>query len=352
MANPNTLQYLRYQDIQIPDVTLRQQFNNYMATGQYSQAFDLLNDNADQLKGKAYMAETINTIMNGILNLEGRFNDGVNLFLSNLATQYNNLVANLRLMGVWSNVTQYQPYNFVVYNQQVYLCLKQPPVGSLPTNTTYWLYLGLRGEVGAPGVNVVMQYDWVADVAYQPNDLVVYDSNIYVALKTNTGVEPTSDPTTWLLFIQTNKGGINVSMTAPIASTDNVIWFKPQSDPAQATTTTPILGQFYRYISDTGEWDEMYPNTLYTWVEGLENYAPEAVILPITIPRLKWMDKTWSYTYDKLTEQSIVGIFPNGLNAEQQKIYNGLTLSITDTTITLQSAITPTADLPIRIRIL
>lgn len=323
-----------------------------MATGQYSQAFNLLNNNADPLKGKAYMAETINTIMNGILNLEGRFNDGVNLFLSNLASQYNDLVANLKLIGAWNNATQYRPYNFVVYNQQVYLCLKQPPIGNLPTNTTYWLYLGLRGEAGTPGVNVVMEYDWVADAAYQPNDLVVYENNIYVALKENTGVNPTTDPTTWLLFIQTNKGGINVSMTAPIASTDNVIWFKPQSDPAQATSTTPIIGQFYRYVSATNEWDEMYPNTIYTWVEGLEDYAPEAVVVPIAISKFNWIDNAWSYTYDKLTTQSVVSIFPDGLNDEQQNIYNGLTLSISGTTITLQSAITPTVDLPIRIRII
>ena len=51
MPNPNKLPSYHYQDIQIPDVSLRQQLQQYWSSGQYSEALSLLSTNATQLKG-------------------------------------------------------------------------------------------------------------------------------------------------------------------------------------------------------------------------------------------------------------------------------------------------------------
>lgn len=352
MANPNTIPWLHYQDLQIPDVTLRTQFRQYMQAGQYAEALDLLSNNAAQLQGKAYIANTINTITNGILELEGYYNTGVTLYLSNLATQYFALVDNLKKAGTWLSTTQYTPYNFVVYNNNVYMCFKEPPIGTLPTDNQYWLYLGLRGQQGAPGVDVVMRYNWSSTNTYAPNDLVVYDGNIYVALTNNTNVIPTSSSTDWLLFLKIDKGQIYVGTTPPINPSNDTIWFQTQTDPSQATTTEPIIGQFMRYISAEATWDEMYPNVLFTWIVDESNYAPSMFVDNVTIPQTEWNNNQWKYVYNKLTEQSIVHILPsNGLTSTQISMYNNLSISITGTTITLTCGISQTSDLPIIIQI-
>lgn len=353
MANPNTIPWLHYQDIQIPDVTLRSQFRQYVQTGQYAEALALLNNNAAQLQGKAYIANTINTIVSGILELEGYYNTGVTIYLSNLATQYFALINNLKKMGLWISSVQYTPYNFVLYNNEIYMCLEAPPIGTLPTDIQYWLYLELRGQQGAPGVDVVMRYTWNNTNTYSPNDLVVYDGNIYVALTNNINVIPTSSPTDWLLFLKIGKGQIYVGTTPPSNPVNNMIWFQTQTDPSQATTTNPILGQFMRYIETQATWDEMYPNVLFTWIVDEGNYESSIYIDNITISQNAWSNNQWTYVYNNLTTNSAVHILPqNGLNATQINMYNNLSISVSGTTITLTCGVAQTSALPIIIQII
>ena len=353
MPNPNTLNWLHYQDIQIPDVELRQQFIQYCQNGKFNEALLLLTNNADQLEGKAFIANSINTIITGLLALENYYYEGVTVYLSNLATQYQTLINNFRKRSNWLNSVQYTPYNFVVYNNDIYMCFQQPPVGTLPTNTTYWIYLGLKGIDGQPGVNVVMEYDWEQTTPYQTNDLVIYGENIYVALKDNTGVVPGTDEDTWLVFIQFDKGQIYVGTEAPNVLNNNVVWLQTQTDPAQAIDTTPIIGQMQRYLSNSASWDPMYPNTVFNWVENYQNYAQPLFVDTITIQTSDWVSNQFTYTYDKLTEQSVVDILPNGtMSTAQQDIYNNLSIAISGTTITLTSGVSPTTSITIRIRII
>lgn len=353
MANPNTIPWLHYQDIQIPDVNLQQQLQQYFKSGQYAEALSLLTNNATQLQGKAFIANILSTIASGVLVLEQYYNTGVTVYLSNLLTQYTTLINSIRKRSSWQSTVQYIPYNFVVYNNDIYMCFQQPPIGTLPTDTQYWLYLGLRGQQGVPGVDVNMRYNWNATNTYAPNDLVVYDSNIYVALTNNTNVIPTSSQTDWLLFLKINKGQIYVGTTPPINPSNDTIWFKTQTDPSQATTTDPILGQFMRYIGAEAVWDEMYPNVLFTWIVDEGNYAPSMFVDNVTIPQTEWNNNQWTYVYNKLTEQSIVHILPSsGLTSIQIGMYNNLSISITGTTITLTCEISQTSDLPIIIQII
>lgn len=350
MPNPNTLEWLHYQDIQIPDVTLRQQFRQYMQTGQYAQALAILTNNAAQLKGKAYIADTINTIINGVVNLQERYNTGVTVYLADLLTQFNTLVDNLRRKGTWQSTVQYTPYNFVVYNNEVYMCIAKPSIGTLPTDTTYWLYLGLRGQQGDPGIDVNMTFDWNSGTPYQPNDLVVYQGNIYCAKNANTGIVPT-DEGTWGLFLLLGEGKINVSVNPPANPTRDMIWFQTQSDPDSATTNDPIIGTFKRYNRDTEQWDDMFPNVLFTWIVGADEYAPIKMVEDVTIQPAQWQGNTWTYSNSSITDTSSVEIWPNNLNSAQYALYNSLTIQVSAGQIVFNTTNNPTIDLPIIITI-
>lgn len=350
MPNPNTLEWLHYQDIQIPDVTLRQQFRQYMQTGQYAQALAILTNNAAQLKGKAYIADTINTIINGVVNLQERYNTGVTVYLTDLVTQFNTLIDNLRKKGTWQSTVQYMPYNFVLYNNNIYMCIAKPPIGTLPTDTTYWLYLGLRGQQGDPGIDVNMTFDWNSGKPYQPNDLVVYQGNIYCAKIANTGVLPT-DTNTWTLFLLLGEGKINVGVNPPDNPTRGMIWFQTQSDPDSATTNDPIIGTFKRYNRDTEQWDDMFPNVLFTWIVGADEYAPIKMVEDVTIQPAQWQGNTWTYSNSSITDTSSVEIWPNNLNSAQYALYNSLTIQVSAGQIVFNTTNNPTIDLPIIITI-
>lgn len=350
MPNPNTLEWLHYQDIQIPDVTLRQQFRQYMQTGQYAQALAILTNNAAQLKGKAYIADTINTIINGVVNLQERYNTGVTVYLADLLTQFNTLVDNLRRKGTWQSTVQYTPYNFVVYNNEVYMCIAKPSIGTLPTDTTYWLYLGLRGQQGDPGIDVNMTFDWNSGKPYQPNDLVVYQGNIYCAKIANTGIVPI-DEDTWGLFLLLGEGKINVGVNPPANPTRGMIWFQTQSDPDSATTNDPIIGTFKRYNRDTEQWDDMFPNVLFTWIVGADEYAPIKMVEDVTIQPAQWQGNTWTYSNSSITDTSSVEIWPNNLNSAQYALYNSLTIQVSAGQIVFNTTNNPTIDLPIIITI-
>ena len=353
MANPNTIPYYHYQDIQISDVSLQQQVQQYWSISQYENALSVLSSNDTQLQGKAFIADLINILSSGILELETNYNNAVPIFLSSLASQYSTLINNFISKGTWSNNTQYIPFNFVTYNNQTYMCIKEPPIGTEPTNATYWVYITLHGKQGAAGIDVTMRYTWNNVNTYNINDLVVYGSNIYVALIQNTNVIPGSDTNTWGIFVTTSPGKINVGTTAPEEITQNTVWFQTQVDPLAQNTTVPLIGQFYRYNTEINDWEEMYPNILFRWLDWYEDYAPAVIEININIQPNQWQNQQFVYSYPLLTDSSFIQIYPGqNITTSQYDLYNTLSISVSSTAITLSTSITnPTTDVPIIIKI-
>lgn len=351
MSNLNTIPWLHYQDIQIPDVAIRQQFDQFMQNGQYVEAINLLNG-SQQLIGKAFVADTITKIVNGILTLQTTFDDGVNIFLSDLALQYDAMVDALKKVGEWNSLAWYIPYNFVIYNQEIYMAIDSVPISTPPTDTQYWLKLGLKGKDGVPGTNVTMRYEWQSIREYTPYDVVAYGTNLYVALQANMNVIPGTDNAIWLLFLQTEKGKINVGTTAPVPAVQNTIWFKTDVDPL--TATFPLIGQFYRYTSDN-TWEEMHPQTIFTWIEGREAYAPMSTMGNIEILTNMWtpMKNEYTYTYTNavISNTSQVEIYlSQPLNEAQMAFYSTWTIEVEPNKIIFTAKGMP-VDIPILIKI-
>lgn len=352
MQNNNFLSFYHYQDIQIQDNSIKQQYANYFKNGQYSEALSLLNNNATQLEGKAFISDLINIIFSGVSEIENKYNASVPLFLSNLSIQYFSLINNFINKDVWNNINEYIPYNFVVYNNETYMCIKSPPAGTEPTDTTYWLFLNLRGEEGTPGINVNMQYQWNNTNTYNINDLVVYGTNIYVALVQNTGVTPGTDDNTWGIFLASTPCQIYVGTNSPAHPVQNTVWFETSVDPLTQSTTTPLIGQFYRYNTDISDWEEMYPNVLFRWLDGFDDYAPMALYINLDIQPSQWVNQTYTYQYPFLTANNFVNVLPaNGITQSQYAVYNSLDLSISGTNIILSTSSTPTIDVPLIIQI-
>lgn len=352
MPNNNFLSFYHYQDIQIQDASIKQQYVNYFKNGQYTEALNLLNNNATQLEGKAFISNLLNIIFSGVFELENQYNESVPLFLSNLYTQYSLLINNFTNKNIWKDNENYIPYNFVIYNNDIYMCIKNSSAGTLPTDENYWLFLGMRGDEGTPGINVNMRYQWDYLTSYNINDIVVYGSNIYVALSQNVGVMPGSDDNIWEVFLITNPRQIYIGTTSPKYPIQNTLWFKTSVDPLVQTTDSPLIGQFYRYNTSINDWEEMYPNIFFKWLDGFDNYAPTATYIDLNIQPSQWINGTYTYQYPFITNNSIVNILPGKeIDINQYLIYNSLNLFINETNIILTTNMSPTTNVPLIILI-
>ena len=350
MANPNSLfPWLKYQDIQIADIALRTQFESYMSVGNYSQALRLLSDNQSQLQGKAWIGDSINTLVNGIITLESLYNDNVIKFLSDLSETLQSLVDNYRNVGTWIVGNEYKELNFVAYDNEMYMALQGVPANTPITDTNYWLYVGLRGEQGVAGVNVRQQYNYSSGKAYNINDLVVYQGQIYVALKSNTNVLPTNSDT-WLLYERVVKANIYVSNVAPTEELINgKIWFKTQSDPYTHLADTPIIGTFMMY--QNGTWEEMYPDTIFDWVEDKDQYREVGFEFQAIIQTNEWNNLSVDVSNNHITIDSIVNVMPQSNMSNAQWVeYNKLeSVTVANGKITITANSQITQSLPIKI---
>lgn len=351
MPNPNMLNWLHYQDIQLTDVELRQQFRTFFLSGQYQEALNLLNTHKTQLLGKAAVEDILNVIVEGINVLQSNFDINVLQFLSNLDIEYQDMISELVKKGEWLATVQYQPKNVVSYQNELYFCVNKPPIGTLPTDASFWKLLGLRGEIGYPSVDVTLEYKWQNNTTYQQKDVVIYNSNAYVALKQNVGVVPTSDPTTWILFIEIGKVRIHIGTIPPPLPVNDTIWFHTDSDPSVTTSNVPIYGYFKRYVEATSEWETMYPLTAFSWVKDFNEYRWLAKSAKQTILPTDWVDNEVRFNYTTIGPGDLVSIWPDNMSEPQYYAYNVLSISTQGNEVVLKTPKTPTVSIPIIIEV-
>ena len=310
---------------------------------------NLLENNSAQLNGKSFIADLINILSSNLLELENDYNASVPVFLSNLATQYSVIIGQLINKNVWSNTLPYQKFNFVTYNNEVYMCIQDSPAGTVPTNTSYWLYLGLQGEKGTGGItDVTMKYVWNRNTIYNQNDLVVYGKNRYVALKENTGAEPDTQTDSWGVFIVSNPGQIFVGTTPPDEPIQDTVWFQTESDPLTASNESIVLGTFQRYFEGDSilpsQWEPMYPNVLFRWLDGYDNYTQKTYQSLITITPSAWANQQYIYNYPFLDSANFVFVSPgSNYTSQQNDIYNSLSLEASGNQIIFSTSLPSSA---------
>jgi len=214
------------QDIHLSDASLRSQFISLFGSGDYTGAFNVLGANP-QLDTKKFVEETLNVISDSITYLQDLYYTDVEDVLASELNRLQVAIDNYRNMSTYGGSTQYAVNNFVLYNTQMYLCKAIPPIGTLPTNTTYWELIGLKGEQGASSIsNVTMRYDWSGATAYVTRDIVLYNDIFYVALQNGTNQNPATATTYWEIFMPIIKRYIHTEATDTLLTVGDV-WFKP-----------------------------------------------------------------------------------------------------------------------------
>ncbi|MEG0899801.1 MAG: hypothetical protein RSF40_08860, partial [Oscillospiraceae bacterium] len=134
--------YDRFTDPDISSLPLITQCKNYIAAGNLAAANAILEANPS-LKMMQVNAQNLNQILETLERMQ--------LFILENIQQY--LVDIAKYKGDWNGVTKYTKYDVINYivdgGTQSYMgILIDIPIGTLPTNTQYFISLTMRGTQG------------------------------------------------------------------------------------------------------------------------------------------------------------------------------------------------------------
>lgn len=196
--------------------------NNALAQQYYAQI-----TNADQ---KFIDATKMNKLMDTCVALQKFYLTDIQPYVENLQTEWTNRIEQFNYLGDYSASTLYAVNNFVTYTaigvRNVYICVKVPPIGTAPTNTTYWRKLTIQGLQGPSGDNLSFRYGWKSDEIYYPQDVVVYDNVVWGCSVQNSNQTPQSGSIYWNTIYSPEQVVYPFSVEQPTNMQVGYLWFK------------------------------------------------------------------------------------------------------------------------------
>lgn len=200
-------------DPDLSSLSIISQYENAVASGNLSAAAQILSANPT-LKRMIVNAENLNKIKDAIIAVQ-------RYYLSDLQGYLDNVFA---FAGNWSASVIYKKWNVVVYNGFTYISVvDNVPAGTLPTNTSYYRVVSIKGDKGDPGVNLVFKDAWSSAQSYIENDCVTYNNTLYAAKLANTNQTPSPSSGYWTTVFQ-YKESISISLSQPTTQIKNDIW--------------------------------------------------------------------------------------------------------------------------------
>ncbi|SHO53709.1 hypothetical protein [Anaerocolumna xylanovorans] len=183
-------------DITLSTLPLAKRYYEKYNSGDMEGAKQILADNPD-LKYSYIGAATLNPIVDSIKALELFYTQDVQEYLVNIVQH----------KGAFSASAKYKKYNTVSYVHnsalETFMCISNnTPIGIIPTDTSYWVPLTMRGEKGEAGIGLTAYGDWNSITTYPKDALVAYNNALWGAKVSNTAITPSVDTiATWYKVI-------------------------------------------------------------------------------------------------------------------------------------------------------
>lgn len=255
MEDPNTPEDFRNMDI----------YYSYINNGNLEAAEEILSKDNDRLRHMLFDASKFNKLQDAVIAVERLFSEDIEDFISSVSDY----------KGIWSVGTQYGKYDVVSYTVNGatlwYIALQAGiPVGTLPTDTTYW---GVVNSKGDNGIGMTPKGVYNASTTYSQYDLVSYvsGSNAYIfysLVDTNTGntPNPEADTAYWakmsLVSIDTTAAAVlqGVTINGKSYNDTNNSFTLTASDVGAAEAThehTGYLEGFRDSNKDVSSWEQL-----------------------------------------------------------------------------------------------
>jgi len=209
---PNSLDaYIAFTDVTASNKQYIDSYYTYLNSNDFANATKVLTDHPE-LKYVIINANTFQTIYDALLAIETTYTTDV------IAT----IGGALHWGDTYSNTTQYDIFYIVDYNGLAYMAKSKPPLGTIPTNGTYWKQMGFRG---LSGTGMSFYHSYSTTQAYKLQDCVPYAGVLYVCIQAHTNQNPSTATAYWSSVITVPKQ-IVTSASQPSGQNTDEFWYE------------------------------------------------------------------------------------------------------------------------------
>jgi hypothetical protein len=219
-------------DIVASDATLLNQYQQYVLAGDMENAQYIYRQipNADR---KFIGALVMNQFADAIMSLEQFYGDGGFIdYITSKQNEWQIIIDQFSYIGIYSATTQYHKNNIVLYNisGQNYLYINTydgtTPLGTLPTNPSYWRIITIQGQKGEAGSSTTFYFNWDSSIEYHTNNVVCIGSSLYVALQDNVNNVPYVGSEYWERIFTVPQQYYPVQANQPEGAMSGDLWFR------------------------------------------------------------------------------------------------------------------------------
>lgn len=181
----------RVQDVTLSAKPYVDLYNQYYSQGDFDNANKVINDHPELLTMMLNM-NLVNQIIDEIKATQRTFKDDVESYIFTI----------VKIKGEFSKSTKYTKYNIVYFENLPYMGIADDiPIGTLPTNITYWYPLAIKGEQGESGLGLTPRGAWNDSTQYYKDDMVAYNNILWGALADNINYIPNESSSMWLKLL-------------------------------------------------------------------------------------------------------------------------------------------------------
>lgn len=171
------------------------QYNSLINSKKFNEAASLLKENPS-LNRIYFNAEKYNKLIDSIRATQRLYSEDVRKYILEL----------MSFKGNYNNLQKYIRYNVVKYNSMIYLCITDCPLGTLPTNTAFWIPLTIKGDRGESGIGLSFEQTWSDSKAYNKDACVSYNNCLYASVgDNNLAHTPSVNSEHWSLVVNFNN---------------------------------------------------------------------------------------------------------------------------------------------------
>lgn len=221
----------QFTNIVLTDVPLITQFQAAVEAGNFQQAA-IIFAQIPNANNKLVGAARLNQLIDALIAVEQFYGTDVQPYITEKQAEWQAIIDQFSYIAPFSSTTLYRKNNVVSYvlpsgTNFLYICtVDKPPVGTIPTNTTYWRQLTVQGKTGASGGNFSFKYGWNTAATYYINDVVTYNNNWWAATSENVGIEPIEGSTVWTTVLTAEQFLYPITTTQPTTQNVGELWFK------------------------------------------------------------------------------------------------------------------------------
>lgn len=230
---PDTEQsFVEMIDMNSSDGTLMTQYQTAMQNGDFITARTVLAQ-IPNVNNKILDSVKMNTLFDTTVALERFYKTNVEPYIEEKQQEWEALVnlftANFVYIGPYQQGSHYKQNNMVsainpaTGDTNIYIAIQD---NSAPlTDMNSWRTLTIKGVQGLSGEGLTFAGAWNSTTAYNTNDVVTYQNDLWVALQPSTNQDPTSTSGYWQNYGNFPVTTIVVSQTQPTQSVGD-FWFQ------------------------------------------------------------------------------------------------------------------------------